>query len=124
MDFHFPHALVQGYESITSVLQLPDPNDRHVLAVAIHVKAEYIVTFNLKDFPKSTLIPHKVEAISPDDFALRVIEYDSQTFITAVAKHRAFLVRPPKTVDEYLATLEQQRLFKTVAFLREHRADI
>jgi hypothetical protein len=124
MDVHFPNACVRGYESIIPSLQLPDPNDRHVLAVAIHAKAKYIVSFNTTDFLQSALLPYQVEAILPDDFLMRVIEYDAQTFITTVAKHRTFLTRPPKTPDEYLTTLENQGLPKTVAFLREHLSDI
>ena len=124
MDFHFPNGSVRGYESIVPKLELPDPKDRHVLAVAIHGKAKYIVTFNLADFPKSALAPYQVEAISPDDFILLVIEYNTTTFIETIARHRAVLKHPPKTADEYLATLEKQRLPKTVAFLREHKGEI
>ena len=98
--------------------------DRHVLAVAIHVRAAFIITFNLKDFPASALAPYGVQAIDPDDFAVRLIDYDSDALLDAVAGHRAALNNPPKTVDEYLDTLEQQRLFKTVAFLQEHRNEI
>jgi len=50
MEFHFPNSLVRGYEAITPTLTLPDPDDRHVLAVAIHAKAKYIVTFDLDHF--------------------------------------------------------------------------
>ena len=124
MDLKFPHSLVTGYEALIPTLQLPDPKDRHVLAVAIHVKAAFIVTFNLKDFPASALAPYGVQAISPDNFVLRLIDYDPDAFLDAVAGHRAALNNPPKTVAEYLATLEQQRLFKTVAFLQEHRNEI
>ena len=124
MDFHFPGACVLGVESGVPLLQLPDSKDRHVLAAAIRAKAQYIVTFNLKDFPTSALASYKVVAISPDDFALRVVEYDANKFIDTVARHRAALSRPPQTVDEYLATLEQQKLHKTVAFLREHKDKI
>ena len=124
MDTFFPESIVQGYETIIPTLQLPDPKDRHVLAVAIHAKAKHIVTFNLKDFPASALLPYQVKAISPDDFVQGIIEYDAQTFITTVAKHQAFLKNPPKMMAEYLATLEKQGLSKTVTFLREHRADI
>jgi predicted AAA+ superfamily ATPase len=53
-----------------------------------------------------------------------VIEDDTQPFITAVATHRNSLTRPPKTVDQYLETLEEQKLFKTVEFLREHKDKI
>jgi len=65
-----------------------------------------------------------MEAVSPDDFVLRVIEYNTKVFIETVARHRAVLTRPPKTVDEYLTTLEKQRLLQTVAFLQEHKTDI
>jgi len=124
MESCFPNGLVHGYEPIIRTLQLPDPKDRHVLAAAIHAKTEYIVTFNLKDFPKSALLPYQMEAVSPDDFVLRVIEYNTKVFIETVARHRAVLTRPPKTVDEYLTTLEKQRLLQTVAFLQEHKTDI
>ena len=55
MDAHFPRSLVRGYESIIPMLTLPDPDDRHVLAAAIKAGAKYIVTFNLKHYPKTTL---------------------------------------------------------------------
>ena len=124
MDFHFPNSLVRGYEPILPTLQLPDPDDRHVLAAAIYAKAKYIVTFNLGDFPESALAFHQVEAIFPDDFVLRVIGCTPVPFLAAIAKHRAILARPPKTVDEYLATLKRRGLPKTVAFLQEHHADL
>src|SRR5688500_11622711 len=53
-------SLVTGYESLTQTLALPDANDRHVLAAAIHARAEIIVTFNRKDFPSIALQPHGI----------------------------------------------------------------
>jgi hypothetical protein len=41
---------------------LPDPDDRHVLAVAIRSNASVIVTFNQSDFPAITLEPLGIEA--------------------------------------------------------------
>ena len=120
MEMYFPHSLITGFEEIVPTLQLPDSDDRHVLAVAIHAKAKHIITLNLTDFPKSVLDPYQVEAIMPDDFVLSVIKYDAKTFLSTVAMHRAALTRPPKTVNEYLATLKKQGLFKTVAFPQEH----
>ena len=124
MDMKFPHSLVTGYEAIIPTLWLPDPNDRHVLATAIHAKASFIATFNLKDFPESALTSYGVQAINPDDFVCRLIDYDAKALLDAVAGHRAALCRPAKTVEQYLATLERQRLFKMVAFLREHQKEI
>ena len=124
MDTNFPGALIHGYESIIPTLSLPDPNDRHVLAVAIHAKAEYIVTFNRADFPKSHLQPYGIEAVSPDEIVLRMIQKRPSHIIATVKDHRLNLKRPPKSVHEYLATLERQGLPKTVAFLWEHEVDI
>ena len=124
MDSEFPNSLVRGYESLMPTLQLPDPSDTHVLAVAIQAKAQYIVTFNLNDFPKSVLQTYGVVALSPEAFALRLIDHAPYPVLRAVRKHRLSLKQPPKTVDEYLVTLERQRLPKIVAFLRKHKDSI
>jgi predicted nucleic acid-binding protein len=124
MNIYFPSSLVWGYESIIPTLQLPDPKDRHVLAVAIFAKAEYIITLNLSDFPNTILRSYHIESVSPDEFVLRLIHQNPNRVLMAVNKHRSCLLRPPKTADEYLATLEKQGLFQTVAFLREHVDDV
>ena len=124
IEFRLPHGLVLGYESIMPTLVLPDPDDRHVLAVAIRANAEYIVTFNLKDFPHSLLHSYNVEAVSPDEFVLRLIQKIPDRVLRVVKLHRLSLKRPPKTVAEYLATLDKQGLPKTVAFLQQHEGDI
>ena len=51
----FDDANVEGFDPLQAGLELPDPDDRHVLAAAIHGGAQSIVTFNLKDFPAKTL---------------------------------------------------------------------
>ena len=53
MNSNVRDALITGYEPLIPTLILPDINDRHVLAAAIHGRADFIVTFNLKDFPTS-----------------------------------------------------------------------
>ena len=52
MDLNVRDAKVEGFEYLIESLELPDPDDRHVLAAAIHAKADAIVTFNMKDFPE------------------------------------------------------------------------
>ena len=84
MDQTVPGCLVTGYESLVSALNLPDPDDCHLLAAAIHCQAQAIVTFNLKDFPKATLEPFEVEAIHPDDFVIDTINLNAPRVASAI----------------------------------------
>ncbi len=63
MKAHFNEAWVMGYEPLIQSLQLPDPDDRHVLAAAIVCGAQHIVTENLKDFPAEVLDEFDIEPI-------------------------------------------------------------
>ncbi len=74
MDAAVPDALVTGYEHLIPTLELPDADDRHVLAAAIHAEAATIVTFNLKDFPPERLAPHGIVALHPDTLIPALIE--------------------------------------------------
>jgi hypothetical protein len=44
MNRHVSDCLVTGYEALRPTLTLPDPDDRHILAAAIHGQAGAIVT--------------------------------------------------------------------------------
>ncbi len=70
----FPDSTVEKYESLISSLQLPDEDDRHVLAAAIRCKADVIVTFKLKDFPLNYLSEFDIEAQHPDVFVSNLID--------------------------------------------------
>lgn len=117
-------GLTKGYEKLISTLDLPDQNDRHVLALAIHANCSLIVTFNLIDFPSRILSTYGIDAICPDEFVFRLSQSNSIEVISAARLHRSSLKRPPKTVHEFLETLEKQGLEKTVSFLREHKDEI
>ena len=124
MDEHVPDSLVTDYEALIPTLTLPDADDRHVLAAAIHGGASLIVTFNLKDFPASALDRFDIEAIHPDQFIGRLWDESPAVVLAAVRTQREELKRPAKSVAEYLATLEQCQLPETVARLRPFAAQI
>lgn len=124
MDKHGGACLVTGYEDLISTLSLPDPNDRHVLAAAIKAKASVIVTFNLTDFPAQILSTYKVRAVHPDDFAVSLYEGDPEQFVALIKLHRQALVNPPKSVEEYLSTLNQCGLKQTAIRLQVHLSEI
>lgn len=122
MDAHVRDAKVTGYESLIDVIQLPDPDDRHVLAAAIRCNADAIVTFNLKDFPEPTLAEYGIDVIHPDDFIYYQIDMAPAHCCDALRKQRLALQNPPYTVDEFLAILQKQQLPQTVSKLRDFTA--
>ena len=117
-------CLVVGYEDLIESVKLPDEDDRHVLAAAIHSRANIIVTFNLKDFPPKALRPYKIKAMHPDDFIFHLIEMNTVAVCQAAQQHRARLRNPPKSIDEFLFTLANQGLVKTVKYLTSNTTSI
>ncbi len=106
-------CLVTGYEGLIPSLALPDPDDRHVLAAAICAGASVIVTRNLKDFPNESIVRYGIEAQSPDDFLLGLIELAPGLVCAAVKRQRESLRNPSKSTAELLATLESQGLIQS-----------
>jgi predicted nucleic acid-binding protein len=111
-------ALVTGYEGLIEGLSLPDPDDRHVLAAAIHAGAEVIVTFNLADFPADAITVHGIEGRHPDDFCCGLLNTSLSAFLEAVRLQRISLKNPPRDVPEFLGTLQAIGLPGTAQRLR------
>jgi hypothetical protein len=123
MDAHASDALVEGFEALIDTLALPDPDDRHVLAAAIHGRVDVIVTANLRDFPAEALRPFGIAAQHPDEFVLHLLDLAPAAVTRAAREHRESLRSPPKNVEIYLETLARHGLTGTVAALR-HYADL
>jgi len=111
-------CLITGYESLIPGLNLPDPNDRHVLAAAIRANAQAIVTFNLKDFPAETLAEYDIEPKHPDEFLIDTMDLAQGSVAQAIAEQAAACKSPPQTIHQLLDTLREQRLAQSVARLR------
>jgi hypothetical protein len=94
------------YEELIPSLRLPDPNDRHVLAAAIHGQAYVIVTMNLRDFPGDVVRAFHIEAQHPDQFILHLLDQAPDLVMAASESHRKSLKNPPRAIDEYWAMLE------------------
>lgn len=124
MEAAVPGALVEGFEYRIPELELPDPDDRHVLAAAIEGDAKVIVTFNSRDFPREAVAHWGIEVREPDDFAVDLLLRDPALVHAVARAQRSELTRPPKTVEEYLATLVQVGLERTAAGLRESGVDL
>lgn len=109
------------YQDHIGALSLPDPDDRHVLAAAIEVGADYILTFNLGDFPAAQLDPHGVEAVDPDSFACLLMDRDLEGVVGVAARHRGSLRKPPLGAGEYLEALRNGGLEVVAERLKNHR---
>jgi hypothetical protein len=100
-----PNAMVTGYENLIPDLTLPDPNDRHVLAIAIQANADLIVTNNLKDFPTRILERYGVDVVAPDAFVLSLANSRPDQVLAALRKQRSRLQKPPSNQQKFLDTL-------------------
>jgi len=123
MELAVPDAIVEDYESLIEGLDLPDPDDRHVLAAAIKARCDAIVTFNLKDFPAAELEKYRIEALHPDEFLYQQFGLDQAAVLIAAQRCRSRLRRNPRSGNEYLDILEMQSLPTFVAELRPY-ADV
>lgn len=75
VEINFPGSFVEPDELLASVMT-NHPKDRHVVATAVKCGAQLIVTYNLRDFPKSALSKWKVEARHPDAFLAGIFHLD------------------------------------------------
>lgn len=113
----FPDALAENYEPLIAGLSLPDENDCHVLAAAIKINANIIVTNNLKDFPEDYLSTFGLIAKSADDFIADIIDLNHAKAIEAFRK--LVLNRRNPDLDEYevLDNLRKNGLVNSANYL-------
>lgn len=121
IEVAFPEAIVSGYEVFEGKLDLPDPNDNHVLAAAISTSASVIVTDNLADFPAEALAPHAIDAISADDFIADTIELDPSEAILALRRMRERFANPTIDVPALIHKSEAQGLLQVATLMNEYK---
>jgi predicted nucleic acid-binding protein len=114
-----PELMVFGWEPLEAMVQLPDPDDRHVLAAAITAHADVIVTFNTKDFPAATLDTYRIECQHPDEFILNQIDLNEKDALKVFKRQRLRLRNPTRSPEEWISGLERVGLPLTAARLRE-----
>jgi predicted nucleic acid-binding protein len=119
MDRAVPDCLVAGFESIVPALNLPDPDDRHVLAAAIIAEANVIVTVNLKDFPADTLSSYGIKAQHPDSFIAELIDLEPRRVRAAIQTIQSRLKHPPVSFDDYMEVWMRQGLTTSASKLQQ-----
>lgn len=103
----FDDALVTGWEQVCAGLDLPDPDDRHVLAAAIAGGAQSLVTFNIKDFPDANLRRTGIEVAHPDEFLLDQLDLYPGVAMRVLSEQAADLSNPPSDLAGVLNRLER-----------------
>ncbi|WP_455275059.1 PIN domain-containing protein [Rhizobium herbae] len=119
-----PQANVSGYQSLIPELDLPDPDDRHVLAAAITGKATLIVSWNIKDFPIENLRSHGVACITPDAFLVELYGQFPEALIDSVARARGNLRKSLPSSEDFVGAVERQGLAAFAAILRQNATRI
>jgi PIN domain len=122
MDEAIPQALVTGYRPLIDKLNLPDANDRHVLAAAIVGRVDVIVTYNIKDFPENVLSPYGIEVQHPDEFLNHQRTLNETLFITCVKTIRDRLSKPKYDAEGYIGNLRKCHLQVVAAELEKVKA--
>ena len=127
MNESFEDALVEGWEPLEARLELPDQDDRHVLAAAIRGRADAIVTANIKDFPRSVLEPLGLEAITVDEFLMDQLDLGPNETIQVLEEQARQVRHPPVDLPGLLDRLARSGAPKFAHTVRtaieETRAD-
>ncbi|MFF2300798.1 PIN domain-containing protein [Arthrobacter sp. NPDC058127] len=114
-----PDCIVDDYQPLEQVfMDLPDPGDAHVMAAALKVQAQVIVTNNLKHFPDETLSPWGIEAKHPDDFLMDQFYLDAVELHIAIRNMSEAYRNPPLDVNDVLDRLDSEGMPQIAAALR------
>ena len=120
MERAFPEAMVEGHEHLEAAMaDIPDPDDRHVVAAALHSGAAQIITNNLRDFPVEVMGRLQIDVRTADEFIADTLDLpmDCSAAVAAVHRFRLRLKRPELTQGELLTRMERNGLAQTAALL-------
>lgn len=109
----FPEASITFPPKLIDGIELPDPDDRHVIAAALVARAHAVVTTNLKDFPIAVCNAYGLDVIHPDTFLVNIIDLDERRAIAALRRHREVLKNPAMSAEGYLAEFDRRGLVQT-----------
>ena len=114
----FPAAMVRAQPGIAARLMLPDPDDVHVLAVAIGGHADAIITFNAADFPRHLLAEGGIARRDPDGFLWELQSHHPEVMagiLRDVVNKASRIDGAPVSLKGLLKRAKLPRLAKAVA---------
>ncbi|MHA6324558.1 PIN domain-containing protein [Roseivivax sp. CAU 1753] len=114
----FDECFVTGHMPLVDALDMPDKDDRHVLAAAIRCSAQVIVTENKRDFPQALLEEYDIEVLGADEMLVNTYELFPVEAARALGKVRKRYTNPQMNVSEFLLDLTRAGLPKLAAIAR------
>jgi hypothetical protein len=118
MDAAFPDAAIEFECAEAAILEPVHVKDRHVVAAAMAVQADAIVTFNIADFAVAHLKEHlQIEVIHPDDFVMDLVDLHEKRAVSAFRELRARKQNPPWAPIELIQRLQRSGLVQTSLWL-------
>lgn len=104
MRFAFPEAVVTGHLPLINSLEC-HPKDRHVLAAAVRSDAGALVTFNISDFPPTSVDPFAIDVLHPSEFLLDLLDLSPGLVINELMLQATSNRQRPRTLPELLDAL-------------------
>jgi hypothetical protein len=124
MNQALPAAMVKGYENYVPVVNLPDPNDHHVVAAGIVAGACVILTWNLRHFPAKELKRFGLRKETPDAFLSGLYDEVPDLMIGSLANARRNLSKSQVSASDFIDILKNQRLVELGRRAQKHVADL
>jgi hypothetical protein len=124
MNETLPAAMVTEYEGHVAAVNLPDPDDRHVVAAGIAAGATLILTWNLRHFPAKELQKFGLDRQTPDDFLSCLYDEVPEVVIGSLAKSRRNLTRTNVSASDFIKILDGQRLVQLATRAQGHLQDL
>lgn len=97
--------LVSPIPALDDAVVIPDIGDRHVVAAAHNGDADFIVTFNLRDFPNDELRKINMTALHPDVFLTQLVTQQQSACIEALNYLVNSKKNPTRTMGQELKHL-------------------
>lgn len=104
MNAALPDALADAPADLVASMPI-NPKDRHVLALAVHLEADFLVTNNLRDFPNEACARYGVEPVGPDEFLTRAATVDLATARAVIDEIADRRTNPPQSASELVDRL-------------------
>ena len=124
MNEALPTAMVSGYEDHVAAVNLPDPNDRHVVAAGIATGASIILTWNLRHFPANELRKFGLRKETPDAFLAHLYDQVPGLMIGSLANARRNLTMSRVSASDFIDILRNQKLIQLAKRAQRHVADL